>query len=103
MLALRFDVVDNVWDQRFGNGKRAVPVLPGEIPKLRKFPMNPERRIAFKEFGDVAGREDRRYAEETMNMIIDAADLQGDHFMFACNAADPCPDIFFDVDVDKVG
>jgi hypothetical protein len=48
-------------------------------------------------------RRDRRWrTNKHMGVVVNAANLQRDHFMLTCTAADTRPDIIFDLRPDKI-
>jgi hypothetical protein len=102
MGALVLDIFDDIGHGGLRHGENSIAVLPSEMTEVSELPVNPKGRIAFQEFGGLAWRDRCRRADEHVCVVVDAANLYSDHFMFTSTAADASPDIVFDLRPDKI-
>src|ERR1035437_1427158 len=103
MIALFLNVVNDIRHSGFGNGEYSVAVLPSEILQVFEMSVDPKRRVAFHEFGAIAGRKSCGNADERVSVILEPADLQCDHLVLTSAASDASQDIIFDFGFDQFG
>jgi hypothetical protein len=97
VLALVRDILDDLGQLRPAHRECPVAVLPTEMSQVRKCVMNPFARPALEQLQGLADCKSRRDADDKVNMIFDAADLQGLHVIPAGDAAKIFPDALFDI------
>jgi hypothetical protein len=97
MASLVLYVLDHLICVGSADRENAKAVLPREVLHVWEFPAYPKRRVALHELSDSTWGKCRRRARQRMNMIVNAANLQGRYAMFASNTADVSPDSRFDI------
>jgi hypothetical protein len=97
MRALISNVIHDARYIRFAHGECPVTILSCEILQMGELFVNPFRRITFQVFGDFKRRQGRRSHQQRVDMIVNAANLNGGHFVLARNAAKVCPKALFNI------
>ena len=97
MLALVRDIMDELGQLGSAHRECSVTVLPTEMTQVRKRVMNPFARSPLEELQGLADCKSRRYADYQVNMILDAADLQGLPGILTGDAAKKFPDALLDI------
>ena len=92
MLLLGFDVLNDSIQLRETNTKRAIFGLPGKETLIRKCFMDPFRGTSLDELHRFGDRHGRRQGEQEMDVIGDATDSQGFHFVLASDATQIRPE-----------
>jgi len=94
MLFLGFDVTNDSIQLRETYGERAIFGLPGKETLIGECFMNPFRGASLDELHGFGNRHCRRQREQQMNMIGDAPNAQGFHFVLTRNATQIRPKSF---------
>src|ERR1051326_3050885 len=103
MLALILNVINNAGHIRFAHRESAISILPPKIPQISEGFMHPFRGLALEVFGNFK-RSQRRWSEDqSMNVILYTANLNGSHLVMARDPADVSPNTLLDLWPDESG
>jgi hypothetical protein len=100
MLSLILYIFYNQRRLRSANGKCPVSILPRKLAHSCKFIVNPHRGISFEKLSYLAGSQYCWRLNQSMNVILDTANLKSRSFMLSGNASDIFPQSLLDLRMD---